>query len=146
MKNETRRSSGRALLERLYNWGIHLGGWDSPAWGDLETYVKKGGEFEIQETLVVGTAHITEEDSSILCQQANSDGPAVLVAYENEYWIQVFLGGDDFVALTESKTFKDLGLSEDAARFLRIGFELGCTWVKFDRDGPAYNGFTTHEW
>jgi hypothetical protein len=92
-------------------------------------------KLDIQKTLVVSTAHITEQDNELLENEA-------IVCYSNEYFYLIPLNqsstdsvpGDNF-----SPAFKKL------FEFAK-NHEEGFSYLKLDRDGDILEGFDTFDW
>lgn len=108
----------------------------------MTTKTKKSPKFEIQKTLVVSTGHITQDDSKILAEAAN-DGltlGTLLITYDSEYWHILYL-----TTLTQSSA-RMAGLSTACRKWIKIAKDLGCDWIKFDRDGEVYEDYPTFDW
>jgi len=95
-------------------------------------------ELEIEKTLVASTAHLsgTLEVTNII---SNNE----FITDEYEYGFRIWIGSIDF---PESYDLIDLGHSHGFCEIIDLASQNNCSWVKFDSDGPAYDGLVTYEW
>jgi len=97
---------------------------------------------EIERNLVLSTAHITKEDSEFLEESARDNtGATRLIVYSAEGWFLVYCWHEADAA----ESVKGI-VSDALVECLRIGSELGCTFVKFDRDGPEHEELQSFDW
>ncbi len=90
---------------------------------------------EILNVLVLSTAHLKEDDGD----KFNISNNIVHYELEDTGWL-VWVG--------PVKTFQP-DFSELSGGFLesyKLAQKLGCTYIKFDRDGPVTDNLPTYEW
>ena len=87
-------------------------------------------DLEIEKSLVISTAHITDHDIDRLTEKQNA-----VVTHPYEYGWYVWTGGLE----TEEVCWeaKQHGFSEAFTGLLRLASENECSFVKIDRDGPV---------
>lgn len=97
---------------------------------------------EIQKHFVCSTIHIKEEDTDIL-ENANIES-GFISADEYPY------GWSIYIHEQEEKGFKKAilkeGYSEEFYNLLIITRELGCEYLRLDRDGPEYDEIPKFNW
>ena len=98
--------------------------------------------FEINKEIVFSTSHISKE-----CREALIDaskgiyrGTELSVleqfpTYKDEYGFRIYI-----FETPESTEYPELN------KILKIAIENECVWLRFDRDGPIYEGFDVFEW
>lgn len=107
---------------------------------------------EIQRFAVVGTGHISLEDSKILTEAGAPpaagnwrDRPPYPVVYPYEYgwFVHVPEPGDlkDHVA-----EYKECGLSSAFIRLIRECCEQGIHFLRLDQEGPEIEGARHFDW
>lgn len=98
---------------------------------------------EIHKTLVVSTAHMTEEDCDLLSEAMYDASLAAMtpVAYEmSEYGWLIYVNPEmmDCADLEQfSDGFKDA---------IKLAQENGCAYLWFDRDANTLDGLTVYDW
>lgn len=102
-------------------------------------------EREIQKMLIVSTAHISKDDNEILGTFGEPDGPMCLIVDPYPYgyivWIGTYSGDEEYPG-----QIKDEGLSDEFISLMELAEQLGCEYLKLDRDGPIYDDLPTFEW
>jgi len=95
-------------------------------------------ELEVEKTLVASTAHLasTIEITNIMSNDA-------FIVDEYEYGIRIWIGSLDF---PESYDLVDLGYSSGFIEIVDLASQNDCNWIKFDADGPIYDGLITYNW
>ena len=103
-------------------------------------------KYEIYKTLVLSTAHITEEDSELLEEigdhhysmvAENIDFPAVTIG---EFGWRVLIPDEDYLIPPTSKLSAAFWGLVDEAR------KEGCRWLELDRDADAVQHLEVFEW
>lgn len=89
--------------------------------------------------LDVSTVHVTPNDCYCL---DNEILPLIVYKYDEGYWILVPI--DDF-EVTINEIYK-LGGSLFLTDVLEAAANLGCYWVKLDRDGNIFDDLTEYNW
>ena len=102
---------------------------------------KKKKKLRFAKTLCCSTSHMTQMDSCML-----SECPHLCVTeYPEGFYITL-----DAEDLSDDEFGRDLvryGLSENLTTILQDAVrEHDCEFVKFDRDEPPYECYTTYEW
>jgi hypothetical protein len=91
----------------------------------------------IFKVLDISTGHMTQDDNQVLELNRDTDGP--MPAYElKEYGWLVYVGE------LEDNWKEDM--SPAFVEVLKKAQELGCDYVRFDRDGRVYDELPTFEW
>src|SRR3990172_42992 len=103
---------------------------------------------EIQRFAVVGTGHVTEEDSQILTQAGNRstwNGKVYPVVFDYEYgwFVHIPEPGDLEDNLGE---YKKCGLSPAFIRLIRECSEQGIHFLRLDQDGDTIEGLEHFDW
>ena len=105
-------------------------------------------KYEIQQKLVLSTAHIPQEDNDRLLMAANNPFacPLIVLKVENE---QESFGFDirieDFHEI-EVDAIRGYGLSEDFISLYILAHNLNCQWLRLDRDGNVHEHLPSFEW
>ena len=97
---------------------------------------------EVERNLVLSTGHMTKQDSKILEAAATGNQATGLIVYSSECWFLVYC----FQETAINVALREGYISKDLHRCLRIGNAMGCTFVKFDRDGPSHDELPSHDW
>jgi hypothetical protein len=94
-------------------------------------------EYEIQNTLIVSTSHIPQEEAEWL---GNSYYPAAFWAFKDYGWI--------FWIPSEMETFEIvLGrFPHNVQMLMQLAMSLDCEFLRIDADGPVYKNLPTWEW
>jgi len=100
-------------------------------------------ELEIQKTLVVSTAHMTERDDVLLDEYIRNPPSTSLTVDKVDFGWKIHVE-----TFTESpiNIFKELGFSDGFVKCILLGFINDCEWVNFDCDGPIYYFLPRYEW
>lgn len=93
---------------------------------------------EIYKTIVISTAHITENDSLIL--ESIQDKPWISRLAVDKFDYGYYVSG------TISDLGEPLGFSEALLNLLSLTTKEDCLYLKIDRDGPIYNDLPIFEW
>lgn len=107
---------------------------------EMKTMTKPHGQVVIKEPYIfkvldISTGHITEDDAKRL--EANEDR---ITAYSlHEYGWLVYIG--EIIENWPKKYW-----SPAFRKVLRVAKELGCEYVRFDRDGTEYDGLPKFDW
>ena len=91
---------------------------------------------QIEKTLVLSTAHISQEEIKKL--DTNPDSyPSTVIYHPSGYGTILHVPDEawDFSAC-----------SEDLVKIINEARRLECSWVNFDRDGETYPELKTFEW
>jgi len=89
--------------------------------------------YEIQKLMVMSSAHLTRKT----LYDIEMDHVRV-VAYPNEYGA--------FVMVEFDPTLNDFkGQPKDLKACRELANSFGCSWIKFDRDGPAVRGLPIYD-
>lgn len=89
---------------------------------------------EISKIWTLSTCHITQEDSEKMLDCS-------LITYDLEgYGWLVYIPSSDII----DNYGKDV--SPALQKILGLAKDLGCTWIKFDRDGPEEESLTQFNW
>lgn len=91
-------------------------------------------DLEIQRTLVISTAHLTDEDRE---RFETDDVIGVVRAFEYGWTVHV---------PDEDAEQDDESMSAEFAACLKLARDNKCVWLTFDRDGEAVAGLPTFEW
>lgn len=115
-------------------------------------------EREIEKMLVVSTSHITRADNDQLTKDgfASTDypikiskrakflNPSLIVTQLYEYGFIIFVGDGDEPMLWEYEFDDKYSLA--LKNLLIMARELGCRYLKVDRDGKEYEDLEKFEW
>lgn len=96
----------------------------------------------ITKNLDISTAHMDQNDAELLDENDDSffsRDPIIVYRFDEGYFI--YIGGD-----LDTEAIKDFGYSQEFIEILKWGKNLGCTYVKFDRDGTTYKHLKTFSW
>jgi len=94
----------------------------------------------IFKVLDVSTGHMTHEDNLGLAANSVDSAKALVPVYElGEYGWLVYIGelDDNWPAEDWSEAFRTV---------LKKALELGCEYVRWDRDGKKYDELETFDW
>jgi len=94
-------------------------------------------EYEIQNTLVASTSHISGEEADWL--NAHEEEPWVTTNYCWIFWISE----DDQIFESLVAGWEHL---PNVAVLMRLAKSLNCEYLKIDVDGPVYTDLPTWEW
>jgi len=98
---------------------------------------------EIEKSLVVSTAHISEQDKDHLETEAETNTAPTLVVYKYEYGYIIFVG-------SSIEEIIDDGLTETYSlalcNLIKLAKDNGCTYLKLDCDGIIYEDLKTFDW
>lgn len=89
--------------------------------------------YEIERSLVLSTAHISEATAALLGDHSEAEDFNVVV-YAVEYGWLVWADSADFAGAPE------------LSALLKLAREQGCKWIRFDQDGEVVEGLPTFEW
>jgi hypothetical protein len=105
----------------------------------------KETKLQIEKTLVVGTVHIAVTDAEKMDRIARSDrfDATGLVIVESEHWYQVHV---DIPSAELKRRAMRAGLTSVCIEWLLVARKNGCTFCRFDQDGPEYASAATFEW
>ena len=111
-------------------------------------------KIETIKALVISTSHITKEDGARLFDRsytASVDGvplPFQFTPATDEYGHWIWVGALDEEASLECQcaSADDEGYSAYFTDILRLAHKNGCSYVRFDRDGPTYEELATLAW
>jgi len=99
-------------------------------------------ELEIEQTLVLSTSHITEEDSRLL----NPDvGFLAVIEHDQGYgWFVRVPDADGFEELPNQ--LEAAGFSTCLSHLLSVAQSHNCAWIQLDADGPCYASLPQYHW
>ena len=111
-------------------------------------------KIETIKALVISTSHITKEDGKLLLERSHTPGvsdlPSTyqLVPATDEYGHWIWVGALDEEASLECQcaAAEDEGYSAYFTDILRLAHKNGCSYIRFDRDGPTYKELATLDW
>lgn len=96
-------------------------------------------KYEIQKIVVFSTTHITEGDNNRLEYEAtfkNESSSLIVDKFEYGYYIHI---PSEFSELIHIH-------SEALQNLLMIAKDIGCQYLKLDRDGQTYENIETYDW
>ena len=93
--------------------------------------------FEINKEIVFSTGHISEKCREALVEASKGVYRDAEAIYEDEYGFRIHILP---LETPESTEYPELN------KILKIAIENECVWLRFDRDGPIYEGFDVFEW
>jgi hypothetical protein len=107
-------------------------------------------DYEIDNILVLSTAHMTGTDNNLLDAGVTYDFPYYSLEYG--WLILIPRNVDDLNRCLEDMR---IGVSTGAGHFsfsdsfieaMQLGFRLNCRYLRFDADGPIYEELPVNEW
>jgi len=101
-------------------------------------YIKNKKHLEIQRTLVVSTAHITEDEDRELREAPDTD--YLLSVYSNEYFHSIY------VPYTEKLKDFEKQVGKNILALLKIAKKHNCAYLKLDRDAVVYDDLPQFDW
>jgi len=118
LANQDAESSGRyiAALERVAN-------------------LAPQHQYEIQNTLIISSSHINEEESIFLDQGGNP----VWASYAHGWTLWIPDDREFFQQIAEN-------YPTNIATLMHLAKSLDCEFLRIDSDGPVYKGLPTWEW
>jgi hypothetical protein len=151
LKNGDNNTAGVQTVIQAITAAIHIGETRT----DFENTIKNhpnenfGVEDSVQKYLDISTAHITEEDTTILSDKETQDNhllPLIIHQYAEGYFINVSIDSlehekDKYVA-----SLTKIGFSEAFINIMLKACSLDCYWVRFDGDTPKCNDLPEFEW
>tara|TARA_B100000131_G_scaffold291399_1_gene304956 strand:- start:1218 stop:1487 length:270 start_codon:yes stop_codon:yes gene_type:complete len=87
---------------------------------------------EIEKTLVASTSHLKKSEIGELSLMFSS--------HESDYGITIYIGDE----IEEISSRSDI--SEELNLIALFAISSGCTYIKFDCDGPIYDFFKRFSW
>lgn len=99
-------------------------------------------QYEIEQTLVASTGHITSQDNDRLKVEGCTNTYPEMAVYSYEYGYLIYVG--EFPENEES--LKNSKYSPQFIELLRIAYEHNCPYLKLDCDGPVYKNLATFDW
>ena len=97
---------------------------------------------EIQKTLVLSTAHVTEKDNNFL----SNNNIAFSSVYVNDYGYSIFINPHIEVLKLEIEELKNLGLSNNFCDLMQLAHDKKCEYLKLDCDGNIYQELPSFDW
>jgi hypothetical protein len=92
-------------------------------------------KLEIQRCLVVGTCHVTQDDTICLSEEEG----IVAHEYEEGFYVHVPDAACD-------DELRGIGYSPAFLGLLKLARENDCDYLTLDRDGPEIEGLEVFEW
>jgi hypothetical protein len=96
--------------------------------------------WELEKSLVVSTAHMTNHDDILLSRAAVKSWD------KYDYGYRICLCKEDGEILEQDTEFEKLGFSAAFLNLLRTARRLGCDGLKLDQDGPVYENLIQFTW
>lgn len=90
---------------------------------------------EFNKVLVLGTGHITLEDSKKI---AAWDVSSSVFLATNPYGWLIWVSEEEPIEFEE--------MSDSFRHLFQVAREMGCQWVRFDQDGPTYDELPVFDW
>jgi len=105
-------------------------------------------KLDIDKTLNLSTAHITEQDNTLLLDVLENGHPdAGWVIPLEDYGFMVFVPeGNPEEVEQHVHGFKRVGMSEAFVNIYRLTAEQGCTWMRLDCDIPVVPELQQFDW
>lgn len=99
-------------------------------------------QLEIQNYLVVSTAHITLTDMRRL-SSGDTKRDSMLILNSFDYGENIYTGDYKKPAW---KIAEAEGFGSGLQNMLKLALDNGCRYLKLDRDGPVVEGYKIYDW
>lgn len=103
---------------------------------------------EIEEVLVASTAHLTDQERTVLASgDVQSFGTDLICSMQSEAGWLVYIPNEDVAERSYTEALEDYGdnLSVGFTGVLRKAIEKGVSYIRFDADGPKLEGVLSYK-
>ena len=101
---------------------------------------------EIEKSLVVSTAHITKEDDELLTQETKEENIHDQLLYPQAVDYGYYISTIEELEPKMCDLLLETGYSPALLSLLRLAHEIGCQYLRLDRDGEIYDEFPQFDW